>query len=428
MEIGFITFLAIILAQGILFSALFGNYLKKRNWKIAGPVQIWRSKKGFSLLNKLAREHPGFWKAFGSLGIILGFGFIGGLYVFRKRPWVYRIPLAALASSFLLFPVFPYTNQFTVPTFLFGYGPTLAAFAISTGASIITGLAGGQPVVAKAGPIVPGIDIKGSPFKGVPWYGWLAIPILLIVHEMSHGVLARIGKIKLNSTGVILMGLLPLGAFVEPDEKQLEKAPPDKTLPLFGAGSSANFVTAVVIYMFLVLAVSPVLSITGISAEIQKYRSNLLVVASQNPDVPVGVELIAINGMPVKTEDDVHNITRSLKPNSTIVLTTDHGEIQTHLMGNIIGVYLTYSLKDLPLHLEAVNFIIELLGLIAFFNMVVGVMNLLPMLPLDGGLILRDFLTKVLKLKHGNALTIAISAIVGLALLANLLPLVLMGF
>ena len=430
MEVGFITFLVVVITQGLVVSLLFKFFRLDKKWKIIGPAQMWKSTKGLGVLDDLAHRWPGFWRAFGGFGIILGFGFLGGLWVFRKRHVVSRVVLSIVSSSFLAFPLFSfgYSPIMSFSFFLIGYGPTLALFSIYSGFEILFKLLLGQQVYAKAGPLIPGVDIKGSPYKGIPWYGWLALPVLLIVHEASHGVIARLGKIKVKSAGVIIMGLLPLGAFVEPDDKQLEKAKVEKTLPLYAAGSTANYLTALSIFVLLFWCVSPLLAFTGVSGELDKYRTPPVVVASQNPDVPIGVTVYTINGIPVKTSDDVRNITHSLPPSARVNLTTSSGLIETKLNNNLIGVYFSYDFQNLPLHLEILDFVVELLGLTAFFNLVVGVMNLLPLLPLDGGLMMRDFLVKVFRLRHGNEIAVIVSVVVGVGLLLNLLPVLLQGF
>ena len=76
-----------------------------------------------------------------------------------------------------------------------------------------------------AGLVLP-FKVKGSFY--VPFFYWIiSIFILALVHEMSHGIMARFYNIKVKSSGFAFIGLiLPIipAAFVEPDEKQLKKA------------------------------------------------------------------------------------------------------------------------------------------------------------------------------------------------------------
>ncbi len=437
MEVGFLTFLIVITVQGILFSLVLKNWLQSHGWKIYGPIQMWRTKRGLGILDRIAKMHPGFWAAYGNFGIILAFGFLGGLYVFRRRRVWERVLLSAVASLFILSPILTsvVVGQSGVLTpslapaylaFFIGYGPSLAIVSLQSGLGIVSNMLAGQHVVAKAGPVIPGVNIKGSPFQNVPWYGWLVFPILLLVHEMSHGVLARLRKIKVKSAGVLLMGVLPLGAFVEPDDKQLEKASAEKSLPLFAAGSTANYLTAFAFFLFLSLAVYPLMEVTGINATYQSYLDYPQVVVSSNPDIPTGVKILAINGVETKNISMIHSITKRLGPGASVNVTTDKGVFRTKLNNRaLLGVYLTQGYKPLPLGLSLLYHIINFLGLVVFFNYVVGLMNLLPILPLDGGLMFRDFLAKVFKIdfKISQWIAIGVSLIFGLGLLMNLAPL-----
>ena len=65
-------------------------------------------------------------------------------------------------------------------------------------------------------PIIPGIDIPL--FAGI-----ISLAVLLVVHEFSHGLLARAAKVRLKSIGLLIFSIIPVGAFVEPDERQISK-------------------------------------------------------------------------------------------------------------------------------------------------------------------------------------------------------------
>ena len=436
MEIGFITFLVVSTVQGLIFSAIIKDLLNWKSWKIYGPIQMLRTKTGLKFIDKTAKKYPRFWRAYGNFGIILAFGVLGGLYVFRKKRWFERIILSLLSSLFIISPMIssyllgssslPGIGQSAL-TYFIGYGPTIAIISVQTGVDTLIKMVYHQPVVAKAGPVIPGVDIKGSPFRGVPWYGWLTFPILLIVHEFSHGFLARIGKIKLKSTGVLLMGVLPLGAFVEPDEKQIEKAKPETTLPLFAAGSTANYITAFIFLMFAGLVMAPLMQVTGVSSTYTHYLDYPMVAASVNPDISYGAKIIAINNIPIHNIQDIHAITHNLGPNANVTLNTSSGLIHTHLNGNsLLGVYLSQDYKNLPVGLSLLYHFNTFIGLVVFFNFMIGLMNLLPILPLDGGLMMQDFIWKVFKVKERRArqISVGISIILGVGLLLNLLPIV----
>ena len=69
--------------------------------------------------------------------------------------------------------------------------------------------------------VLPGVSVPGMgilPF----WYWLIAIFIIALVHEFSHGIVARAHQIKVKNTGIVFFGPI-MGAFVEPDENTLQK-------------------------------------------------------------------------------------------------------------------------------------------------------------------------------------------------------------
>ena len=95
-----------------------------------------------------------------------------------------------------------------------------------------------QPLAAKEILVIPGVN----PFVPL-WYGLVALIVTLVVHEGGHGVLARANGMRLKSLG-LLVAVLPIGAFVEPDEDDLKAAPRRRRLRVFAAGPAVNLGTA----------------------------------------------------------------------------------------------------------------------------------------------------------------------------------------
>jgi len=212
--------------------------------KVTGPIIMWKSKKGLRHVANLAKNHKRLLEAYGDFGIILAFGLVGAAYVFRSkkggRRWIY----ALAASLFLLAPSISnvvtllLTGNYQLTTnslFLgslnsqiffqlllicFGFSFSLLYLLAQSAWGVLYSYLTGAAVQAAVAPALPGIAIKGSPFQ-IPWYGWLAFPILIFVHELSHGLLVKAQGLKLKATGLLMLGLIPLGAFVEPDEKEV---------------------------------------------------------------------------------------------------------------------------------------------------------------------------------------------------------------
>src|SRR5207248_11397432 len=76
-------------------------------------------------------------------------------------------------------------------------------------------------------------------------YGIVAIVLALIIHEGSHGVISYASKMRVKSLGLLFF-VVPVGAFVEPDEEDLERSTTRAKNRVFAAGPTSNIVLAVV--------------------------------------------------------------------------------------------------------------------------------------------------------------------------------------
>lgn len=86
--------------------------------------------------------------------------------------------------------------------------------------------------------VIPGV----TPFVPLG-YGVLALVVTLVVHEAGHGILARANGMKLKSVG-LLYAVIPIGAFVEPDDLDMKVASRRQRLRVFAAGPTINFAIA----------------------------------------------------------------------------------------------------------------------------------------------------------------------------------------
>jgi len=113
--------------------------------------------------------------------------------------------------------------------------------------------------------VIPGLT------PGIPLlYGLLALIVTLVVHEGGHGVLARANGMKLKSIGVLML-IVPIGAFVEPDDLDLKVASRRQRLRVFAAGPAVNFgVAALTLAGFALmmgsLAPIPGVAVAGVTA------------------------------------------------------------------------------------------------------------------------------------------------------------------
>jgi membrane-associated protease RseP (regulator of RpoE activity) len=73
----------------------------------------------------------------------------------------------------------------------------------------------------------------------------------LVVHEGGHGLLCRVGDIEIESMGLVTLAILPIGAFVEPDEESQARAERGDRARMFAAGVTNNFVITILAFALL---------------------------------------------------------------------------------------------------------------------------------------------------------------------------------
>ena len=77
------------------------------------------------------------------------------------------------------------------------------------------------------------------------WYGILALVIAMVIHEFSHGILSRVANVKVKALGLLLF-IFPVGAFVEPDEEEMKSMKKWERMRLYAAGPGSNMVVALI--------------------------------------------------------------------------------------------------------------------------------------------------------------------------------------
>ncbi len=112
--------------------------------------------------------------------------------------------------------------------------------------------------LTKIPPVLPLVPYLPSIFKVdflPPFYFtyWiLIIAVVALVHEFAHGIFARLNKIKVHSTGFGFLGPF-LAAFVEPDERQMQKAKKFPQLAILAAGTFSNILVMLAFMIIIVI-------------------------------------------------------------------------------------------------------------------------------------------------------------------------------
>ncbi len=97
-------------------------------------------------------------------------------------------------------------------------------------------------------------------------YTLAALIISVFIHEAGHGIVARVHGLKVESTGIVLVLGIPMGAFVNIEREELAKASVKQRCAVLTAGPLNNIIVAMISLILLyalVANLSPISSIHG---------------------------------------------------------------------------------------------------------------------------------------------------------------------
>lgn len=380
---------------------------------------------------------------------------IAAYFIYRKKLWTDHIvfygPIMAIKTARVKF-----FDKFTaVRSFFKVYGTVgvIVVIIVSVFMTVMLFVSIRYTLIVRPEPtgiyepqnilLLPGInDYVPSTFAV-----WFAFFLTIVVHEFGHAILCRVEEIKVKGMGVLL-AVIPIGFFVEPDEEELEKTKGMPKVRMFGAGITNNLVVGFSCFVLLILLFGIVVPATqpAIHGIYQGYPAD-------NASVPQGSVVTAINGIPVASRADVSTLLNTTKPGDKITLTAEKGgvssdytltlapwpaEYGTNQTSGFMGVeyydggavkeavgtmlspvgffeflivpfasgdglqYLRILAFDSPdttyYQVPFAGFwdVIHLLFWCAWININVGLFNAIPMIPLDGGYILKEGVDRLL--------------------------------
>ncbi len=359
--------------------------IKRDKFTVQGKIlAMYRTKIGLNLMDRIANAYPRLVKAIGYVGVV--FGFSGMVFMF----------------FFLIRETFKFV---TMP----GTPPPLA-------------------------PVLPGVSIPGVPTLSF-WHWIIAIFLVALVHEFSHGVLARVHKIKIQSSGFAFMGPI-LAAFVEPDEKEMASKKTMQQLSVLAAGPFSNMVLGLIFLLILNFFTGP---LTG-----SMFQPGGITVSSYMEGYPAEatglktpLTILKINGEDTMDFVQFVNVSSRIKPGDEVLLSTDKGDAKLVAAENpdnkskgFMGVSGFQQDKKVKEEFRGYGFwphvmlwFNVLIGWLFLINIGVGMFNLLPLGPVDGG---RIFLTSMLAVFKDKRISMKIFAVVSwlciLLIFINLWP------
>jgi membrane-associated protease RseP (regulator of RpoE activity) len=372
-----------------------------KSLSLLGPLLMTKTRRGLGLLDRLGRFKR-FWSAMGDLGIVLA-----------------------------------------------GAAMALIVVVLAVEAVLAFGLGASRAPTPTEALGLPGIN----PFIPLG-YGLVAIVIGIVLHELWHGIVARSQNIGVKSVGILWL-VVPVGAFVEQDDTQMQAAPRRSRDRVGAAGILANFLIALVAFLLLILVVTSSVHSTVSGVEIAGIETG-------TPAAGIGLQagdlITQLNGSPTTTVASVVNLLDASHPGQSMPLTWwnpylsrfDSGTVQlavspydktrgflgveiqdpylqpTSLLSTMTapwnsgsgpilgfvewiglpfagasplqGTTATYFHATGPLASLGtgnVLILVNLLYWITWMSLLLGLSNALPLIPLDGNLLFRDWVSGI---------------------------------
>ena len=376
----------------LLFAIIFYGlilifFLKNRDkFLVQGKIiAMYRTKLGLKLMDKIPRFLPRAWKILGIIGVVVGF----------------------IGMAFILY-------MLVVGTYNLIFTPNA------------------QPALS---PVLPGIRIPGLPNLSF-WHWVIGIFFVAVVHEFAHGIYARLYNVKVKNSGFVLFGPI-LGAFVEPDEKKLQKERKHVQLSVFAAGPFSNIVFSVIFFFLMTSVVTPMQD-NLYEPDGIKVNTILEDFPADKAGLPKGVVLKSINGQSTLSAAEFMNATEEISPGDVLNLETDKGTYAITAAANpdnesrgFMGVSdfsIETKLKDSAKakYGDVLPKVLSWLGLLVFWlfviNFGIGLFNLLPLGPIDGGRMLYAGLLGIMSKEKATKIWSSISYFCMLLIFVNLLP------
>lgn len=369
-----------LIAFIVIWILAFGlkNKLTNHGFEIQFPLIMWRTEKFKNFIKRMANLSPKFWKWFMNIGIVISY--IAMIYI----TWT----LVSSLSSMLETP------------------------SVSL--------------------VIPGVEMPGSSIYVPLGYGLIALATVLIVHEFSHGILAIVEKINVKSVGLMLFAILP-GTFMEPDEEEMKEAKKSSKLRIYAAGSMANITLAVMALLIVSAVGSYVIPSTFEEDGIEVDR--LVGDSPASKVLKEGMIIESIDNHKVHDSNSYVNAVNNLKPGQNITIGTNEGDYSIILDKNpnneskgYMGIQAAkhYELNDgvASIYGDTLPWIwfgvLELFQWICILNLGIGLFNLLPLKPLDGGHMFETLLSYKLPKYFYKPIVNSLSLILGMIIIFSI--------
>lgn len=234
----------LVLLVAFTLSVVIFLYTRKHNLKREGLIYLYRTQFGVRLIDWFGEKHKKWLKPLQYVVVACGYVLMVTIVY-----WLAKLSYSYLTSPYLakqikvplVFPLIPYLPSLFKLDFL-------------------------------------------PPFYFTYWI--IIIAIIAIPHEFSHGIFAKLNKIRIKSTGFGFLGPF-LAAFVEQNDKDMTKKSKFAQLSVLAAGTFANVLTAILFLLVFWLFFAATFHPAGVN--FSDYSNGIINVSS----------ITAIGGVPI---------------------------------------------------------------------------------------------------------------------------------
>lgn len=366
-------------------------FLEREKFDREGIAFLRRTEKGIDTIDRVAKRFPRFWKYYASAGTVTGI-------------------ISIVGSLAMILNIF---------------AESIMTKSVENGPSLIL------PGAVSQNQFNPGVSL-------IPVEYWIAgVAATVIVHELSHAIVARLEGFDIKSIGYGFLAIIPIG-FVEPEgDHSLDDGLTEagwtggdwkSQIKVLCAGSFANYLTAAV---FMLLAFGFTAGVTATTTTgyigISVYENQTVNYQAQKgyPAAEAGLTngtLYTINGQQINSLEDLTNVSERIQPGDQVSLNTSEGTVTVEA----VEQKLTRLKSGVSDYRAGISWFLNLIYTVAFLSFAIGLFNMLPILPLDGGLTLQAVVKKYFgeeKVKYVGKFSLVMWTALAAILLVSLLGL-----
>ncbi len=263
--------------------------------------------------------------------------------------------------------------------------------------------------------LIPGVTLTSA--SSITYF-LLSIPIVLVIHEGAHGIVAALEKIKIKTGGFAIF-IAMFAGFVEPDEEEFEKAKKISKMRVIGAGATSNVIFALALGVilltnpfFAMVLPEPLLSVFYDLPEGVLILSIMENSGAEQAGLLANDIITSINDIPIRSPADFPSLNPGEMASVSVLRDSQPLDFGVTIMPapedperGLIGIMRdnSFAYKPVMNFIEwndpNVSMFLLWLWMISFF---IGIINMLPLPILDGGKFIHIIIDKRISDKSVN--------------------------